>query len=57
MDLNEWLQELRDEYEFGEDCWNKYCATLDRFYEFLIDDCYASDNPAKSLDFLKARGI
>ncbi len=55
MDLNEWLQELREENEFGEDCWNKYCATLEQFYRFLIANAFASDNPAKSLDFLKAK--
>jgi integrase len=57
MDLDEWLQELREEHEFGEDCWNKYCATLEQFYAFLIANCFALENPAKSLDFLKAKAV
>jgi integrase len=55
MEIKEWMQKLRDERGFVEDSWNKYAATFYKFYEFLKQNSYASDNPMEKFDFLKGK--
>jgi integrase len=55
MEIQEWLQELREQREFGEDCYNKYVETFRNFYGFLIKNSFAQDNPLDEFDFLKGK--
>ena len=57
MEIQAWLQALREERSFGEDCHNKYVETLRHFYAFLIQNDYASANPMKEFEFLKGKAV
>jgi len=57
MEIDEWLNDLREEREFGEDSYNKYVATFKDFYAFLIKNHFATSNPMDGFSFLKAKAI
>jgi integrase len=55
MEIQDWLNDLREEREFGEDSYNKYVGCFKDFYAYLIKNNLASENPLKDFDFLKPK--
>jgi len=53
MEITEWLNQHQDKREFGNLAYNKYLNAIRHFYDFLIKNDFADENPVKEFPPLK----